>query len=99
MKEVYAEMDPNKVQSEDLRDPYREIANLLGVKAAKTLHTAFRGQQVTFPVNFFTSDFMAEQIAAEYGQKTVKQLATKYGYSEKWIRKILRSQKDKKENS
>lgn len=98
MREVFTQMDPNKIQSEDLRDTYREIANLLGVKAAMTLHMAFRGQQVTFPVNFFTSDFIAKKITEEYGQKTVKQLATKYGYSEKWIRTILKKAQVKKKS-
>ena len=91
MKEVFTEMDPKDIECEYLNGVYAEIANLLGVEAALTMHTAFRGQQLNFPVNFFTSDFIREQVIREYDGGNVKQLATKYGYSEKWIRKILKS--------
>ena len=75
---------------------YAEIANLLGVEAALTMHTAFRGQQLNFPVNFFTSDFIREQVIREYDGGNVKQLATKYGYSEKWVRNIINGEKREK---
>lgn len=98
MKEVFTAMDPKEIKKEDLRGIYREIADLLGTDAAFIMHEAFRGQEVTFPVIFFTSDFIAKKITEEYGQKTVKQLATKYGYSEKWIRTILKKAQAKKKS-
>ena len=32
-------------------------------------------------------------IVAEYDGKNIRQLATKYGYSEKWIRKMIKEHK------
>lgn len=96
MKEVFTEMDPKDIECEYLNGVYAEIANLLGVEAALTMHTAFRGQQLNFPVNFFTSDFIREQVLREYDGGNVKQLATKYGYSEKWVRNIINGEKKEK---
>ena len=89
-------MDPKDIECEYLNGVYAEIANLLGVEAALTMHTAFRGQQLNFPVNFFTSDFIREQVIREYDGGNVKQLATKYGYSEKWVRNIINGEKREK---
>ena len=96
MKEVFTEMDPKDIECEYLNGVYAEIANLLGVEAALTMHTAFRGQQLNFPVNFFTSDFIREQVLREYDGGNVKQLATKYGFSEKWVRNIINGEKREK---
>ena len=48
-----------------------------------------------FPLELFSRDFIASQIVAEYNGYNVKDLATKYGYTEKWIRKILKDHIDK----
>ena len=98
MREVYTDMTTNEIESQDLNGAYSEIASLLGVEAATILHSAYRGQQITFPVHFFTNEFIAEQVMNEYDGKNIKQLATKFGYSEKWIRKIIKQQKEKRGN-
>lgn len=96
MKEVFTDMDKENIKNENLNGVYCEVANLLGIEAAEILHTAFRGQQINFPVNFFTSEFIGSQIIKEYDRHNVKQLATKYGYSEKWIRKMINNSKTTK---
>jgi Mor family transcriptional regulator len=90
MKEVCMGMNPKDIESEYLNGVYNEIANTLGIEAAVTLYSTYRGQQITFPVNLFTSEFIASRIVAEYDGKNIRQLATKYGYSEKWIRKMIK---------
>lgn len=95
MREDYISMDLSKVKSEDLSGTYCEIASLLGVKNAVTLYKAYRGQQINFPVKFFNSDYIAKCIVEEAESKSVKQLATKYGYSEKWVRKLIKENQGK----
>lgn len=95
MKEVYVKMDPSKLKCEYLNGAYNDIANLLGIDAVLKLHAAYRGQQITFPVQLFTKEFIAIQIVNEYDGYNLKQLATKFGYSEKWTRKILKDHIDK----
>ena len=46
-------MDSKDIKSEYLNGVYSEISDLLGIEAAVTLHSEFRGQQINFPVNFF----------------------------------------------
>lgn len=95
MKEVYLGMNPDEINSECLNGVYNEIANSLGIDVAMTIYSIYRGQQITFPVNFFTTDFIAARIVAEYNGKNIGQLATKYGYSEKWIRKMIKERQER----
>jgi len=69
---------------------YSEIANLLGEEAAIQIHKAYRGQQLTFPVHLYSKEYLVDKIVKEYDGKNIKQLATKYGYSEKWVRNIIK---------
>lgn len=96
MKEVYTNMEPSEIESENLCGIYRDIANLLGVEAAIKIHSAYRGTQVTFPVNLVTNDFIADKIIREYDGTNIKKLASKYGYSEKWVRKMINNNKNEK---
>lgn len=69
MREVYMNMNPSEIESEYLNGVYNEIANALGIEVAMTLYSTYRGQQITFPVNFFTHEFIASRIVAEYDGK------------------------------
>ena len=75
---------------EDLNGIYGELAELIGTEAARCIYENYRGQQVTFPVRFLCREYTVAQIIAEARDHSVKELATKYGYSEKTIRKILK---------
>ena len=46
MKEVFTDMDSKDIKSEYLNGVYNEISVLLGIEAALTLHSEFRGQQI-----------------------------------------------------
>ena len=43
MKEVYINMNPNEIESEYLNGVYNEIANTLGIEAAITIYSTYRG--------------------------------------------------------
>ena len=80
----------NDIRINDLNGIYSEFANLLGMEAVLQIHKTFRGQQISFPVELFSKDYIKQRIVAESAEQSVKALATKYGYSEKWILKILK---------
>lgn len=90
MKSTYSEIDRNEFDHKSFNGVYEEIANLLGIDAALEIYETYRGQQITFPVYLFNKEFISKKIIAEYDGQNAKQLASKYGYSEKWIRKILK---------
>ena len=98
MQGVIFEMDVSNIKYEYLNGAYSELANLLGIEAVLKIHSAYRGQQITFPVQLFSKEFLKKQIVDEYNGYNIKQLATKYGYSEKWVRQILKEHIDKQKS-
>ena len=87
-------MDPKIIKGEYLNTAYSELANLVGIDAVLKIHATYRGQQIFFPVDLFSKDFIKKQIIEEYDGYNVKKLALKYGYTEKWIKKILKENID-----
>ena len=83
-----------KIENEFLNGIYNDLANLIGMDATKTIFDEYRGQQITFPVEFYSKKFIHNQIVGF----NVKQLATKYEYSERTIRRILKEHIDNEEN-
>lgn len=81
-----------ELKPEHLCGVYAEIASLLSTDAALKLHNRFRGTQVSFPVELLSREYIFEQIKKEYDGTNIRELATKYGYTEKWIRKIVKKQ-------
>lgn len=73
-----------------LNDVYREIADLLGYDDALALYTHFKGQQITFPVKLFKSEHIKELLKQQYDGTNAKKLARTYGYSERWIKELLK---------
>ncbi len=96
MRKAYIGMNMGEIKNECLSGIYNEIATVIGIDNTIALYSLYRGQQITFPVNLFTTEFIALRVVEEYDGSNIKQLATKYGYSEKWIRKIIK-EKQKKE--
>ena len=76
--------------SELLNAVYKELAEKLGMDTAMNIYQMFKGQQVNFPVRFFNTNKIQELIVQEYDGTNVKTLATKYSYSEKTIRRIIK---------
>ena len=79
------------VKATDLAGVYAEVADAVGIDIAYELFKHFRGQQLVFPLKFYSSEFMNNQIREEYNGKNVRMLAKKYGYSESRVRQILRN--------
>ena len=80
-----------KLKNEDkyINNVYAKITSLVGIENAKILFNEYRGQQLTFPVEFYKKEYIYSEIVAEYDGKNIKHLAKKYNYSEHTIRRIL----------
>ncbi len=76
---------------EQLNGFYRDIALDMGVEVAVQMYEHFKGLQVVFPTKLLDSEFIQTQILKEYDGRNYKQIALKYGYSERWVRKIIKS--------
>lgn len=97
-RQVIYDLKTIKIENEFLNGIYNDLANLIGMDATKTIFDEYRGQQITFPVEFYSKKFIHNQIIKEYNGFNVKQLATKYEYSERTIRRILKEHIDNEEN-
>ena len=68
---------------------YKEIAELLGEENTIILYNHFKGQQVSFPLHLYSGEYIKKCIYEEYNGSNIRELALKYGFTERWIRKIL----------
>lgn len=86
-KEVMAmaENDP-----ELLNSVYKEISEKLGMDTAMEIYQMFKGQQICFPIRFFNPARIQKIIIQEYDRTNLRKLATKYNYSEKTLRRIIK---------
>jgi len=74
-----------------LNPVYREIADSLGIDTAMAIYRLFKGQQICFPVRLYSPDSMRELICREFDGTNARMLATKYNYSEKTVRRIIKN--------
>lgn len=92
--ETMSNIDKSKIKGEYLNGAYSELAGIIGIDAVLKIHSEFRGTTMTFPIELFSKEFIMSQIVEEYDGHNIRQLAIKYGYTEKWIRKILKNHID-----
>ena len=76
--------------SELLNAVYKEVSEKLGMDTAMEIYQMFKGQQICFPVRFFNPTRIQQIIVKEYDGTNIRTLATKYNYSEKTIRRIIK---------
>ena len=87
-------LESKDFHAEDLNGIYSEIGAILGPEAVMKLHENFRGQQVFFPVELYSKDYVWKRIVEGFDGSNTRQLAVKYGYTERWVKKILREHLD-----
>lgn len=69
---------------------YKEISELIGLEAMQKLYLRFKGQQVTFPVRLYCPQQIQQIVVREFDGSNITQLAQKYDYSERTIRRMLK---------
>ena len=73
-----------------LNEVYREISTVMGLDSAISIYQMYKGQQITFPVHLFNAKRIQNSIIKEYDGTNLRDLAKKYGYSEKTIRRMIK---------
>jgi Mor family transcriptional regulator len=74
---------------DDLAGVYTEVAEQIGLDNTYKLFNHFRGQQISFPLKFYSSSYIADRMREEYDGHNTRELARKYQYSESRVRQIL----------
>lgn len=78
---------------------YKEISEIVGLDATLKIYLRFKGQQVSFPVRLYNPHLIQQNVIKEYDGTNVKELAKKYDYSEKTIRRMIRDSVEEIEDS
>lgn len=74
----------------DFTGVYQDIAEVIGVEATLLLHKNFQGQQITLPKKLYTKGYILRQIEKEGNSVSIKSIASKYGYTERRMRQIMK---------
>ncbi|MGN0620750.1 MAG: Mor transcription activator family protein, partial [Porcipelethomonas sp.] len=62
-------------------------------KPAHKIHKLFGGQQISFPKKLYCSDYINSCIQGSYNGRNIRELAQRFGISERRVRQILRKPK------
>lgn len=84
------EVDILTKEAELYNTVYKEISEIIGLDATLKIYLRFKGQQVSFPVRLYNPHLIQQNVIKEYDGTNVKELAKKYDYSEKTIRRMIR---------
>ena len=81
-------------------DIYREISEIVGLDNTLKIYLRFKGQQISFPVRLYNPHLIQQNVIKEYDGTNIAELAQKYDYSEKTIRRMIKDslEEDKAED-
>ena len=93
------EVDFMKKEIDLYNDIYKEISEIIGLDNTLKIYLRFKGQQITFPVRLYNSHMIQKSVIKEYDGTNIAELARKYDYSEKTIRRMIKDslEEDKSE--
>lgn len=88
--EYRGEVDTMKKEIELYNDIYKEISEIVGLEATLKIYLRFKGQQISFPVRLYNPHLIQQNVIKEYDGTNIAELAQKYDYSEKTIRRMIK---------
>ena len=75
---------------ESLHQIYKELVDIIGIDKTLKMYKNYKGLQVNFPKRLYDRDYVINQaIEADKKGQSLKHLAIKYDYSERWIREMI----------
>jgi len=88
-------MDKQHISLEALNPIYRQLYDLVGEENMLSIYADMRGIQVTFPAHLYDGQAVRRIIVKSKGTSAV--LAKKYGYSQKWVRTVIKENNTRSE--
>ena len=73
-----------------LNSVYKDINDEFGIDVAMRMYQLYKGTQVNFPMRFLNPELAKRKILEEFDGTNLKQLAIKYSYSEKTLRRLIK---------
>ncbi len=90
MAKMYEGVGVNDIKQENLTERYKELYSLIGLENTLLVYKAFKGQQISFSVRIISQECIHDQIISEYNGSNIKEISKKYGYSERWVRELIK---------
>lgn len=78
------------VDVDALQDVYGSLINLIGKENTLLLWNNYKGVQLSLPSHLYNREKVIGLILSNSGPVDPRTIAVKYGYSEKWVRQVLR---------
>ena len=88
------EVDSVEKEAELYNSVYKEISEIVGLDGTLKLYLRFKGQQISFPVRLYNPDMIQQKVIKEFDGTNIHELAKKYDYSEKTIRRMIKDSVD-----
>lgn len=82
------------VDTDALQSLYKQLNDLLGTEAMLKFYHEFRGSQINPPMKLYDRDGASNAIQSQYPQLSPKELANKYGYSQRWVKRVISQHSD-----
>ena len=79
-----------KANVDAMNEVYKELVGLIGYDDTMIIFNHFKGQQITFPIRLFRGEHVKETLQKEYDGTNSKELARQYGYSERWVKELIK---------
>lgn len=89
-------MSRDQIDLQALQPFYRRMSELIGTDAMIAIWQEFRGAQLTLPIHLYERSLVITRVRELYTGDNARALATKYGYSEKWVRHIVKGYENEK---
>lgn len=89
-------MDKKLKSSKTLNGVYETMSEIIGFENVVKLYENFKGSQINFPTRLFSKEFVLKEALKSYDgtSESINLIATKYSYSERTIRKLLKNNLD-----
>lgn len=77
---------------------YEVFAEVLGIDKILKVYQYFKGQQINFPTKLFSREYVVEEVLKAYNGKNLNTLSTKFGYSERHLRQLIKDYLENENN-
>lgn len=79
-----------------LNGVYETMSELIGFDNTVKIYKYFAGSQINFPTKLFSKEFVLQEAIKIYDGTSISinKIATKYNYSERTVRKLLKNNID-----
>ncbi len=84
------------VDVDALHSFYRGVSELIGVEGMLKVFEQYRGMQITIPIHLYDRKLASKHVLERYDGHNSYELANQYGYSQRWVIKVIKSDKEEK---